>query len=137
MTGIIIFFHIIISILLAVIILMQSGRGGGLTESFASAGDILGGQTNTLLSRGTTLLAAIFLITSLSLAFFSSQKEKSLMANKVAAPVSQEASMQETLDKAGQDVEKAMSTTQKTAQEAAESQAVETEAIPQPTGAAE
>ena len=39
MTGFFIFLHAVISIMLLVIILMQSGRGGALTESFASESD--------------------------------------------------------------------------------------------------
>jgi len=86
MTGAIIFFHCIICIFLATIILMQSGRGGGLTEAFASAESIFGAKTNTFLIKGTAFLAIIFLITCLSLAFFSSKKDKSLMPTKIATP---------------------------------------------------
>jgi len=60
---------------------MQSGRGGGLTQAFAAAETVFGPKTNVLLVRTTTVLALIFLTTSLSLAYLSAQKEKSLLMN--------------------------------------------------------
>jgi preprotein translocase subunit SecG len=79
--------HAFVCILLALIILMQSGRGGGLTEQFASAESIFGAQTNTLLVKTTTIMASVFLVTCLSLAVLSSMKGKSLMGNRVAVPL--------------------------------------------------
>ncbi|MCD4781649.1 MAG: preprotein translocase subunit SecG [Candidatus Omnitrophica bacterium] len=90
MTGFIIFLHVLISIFLVVTILMQSGRGGGLTESFSSAENVFGAKTNVMMTRITTGLAVLFLITALSLAFLSAQKSKSLMAGKVAIPQGEE-----------------------------------------------
>jgi preprotein translocase subunit SecG len=78
--------HALVCILLACIILMQSGRGGGLTESFASAESIFGAQTNTLLVKTTTILGSLFIVTCLSLAIFHSMKGKSLMSERVAVP---------------------------------------------------
>lgn len=90
MTGVVIVFHSIFCLLLVLVILMQSGRGGGLTEGFGGAESMFGTQTNELLIRTTTTLAVLFFVTCLSLAFLSSQKSQSLMANKIApqsAPV--------------------------------------------------
>ena len=61
---------------------MQAGRGGGLTETFQSAESMFGTQTNVFMVRFTTILAVIFLSTSLTLALNSSKGDKSLMANK-------------------------------------------------------
>ena len=80
--GIIIFLHTVVSILLVMIILMQSGRGGGLTEAFSPAESLFGAKTNVFLVRGTAVLAAIFLTTSLTLAYLSSRKERSLMVDQ-------------------------------------------------------
>ncbi len=84
MVGLIIFIHILICVLLACAILMQAGRGGGLTENFAAAESMFGAKTNTVMVKATTILASIFLVTCMSLAFFSFQKDKSLMSDKVA-----------------------------------------------------
>lgn len=71
--------HVLISLLLILLVLMQSGRGGGLTESFSSAESMFGAKTDAVMVKATTVLAFVFLITSLSLAFLSAQKDKSLL----------------------------------------------------------
>ena len=80
--GFIIVIHVIVCILLVIAILMQAGRGGGLTETFQSAESMFGTQTNVFMVRFTTILAAIFISTSLILAFNSSKGQGSLMANQ-------------------------------------------------------
>ncbi|OGX38656.1 MAG: preprotein translocase subunit SecG [Omnitrophica WOR_2 bacterium RIFCSPHIGHO2_02_FULL_50_17] len=82
MTGFVIFVHAVVCIFLMLVILMQSGRGGGLTEGFASAESIFGARTNVFMIETTTVLATLFLVTCLSLAVLSSQKGKSLMAGQ-------------------------------------------------------
>ena len=89
MMGFIFFIHAIVCVVLAFIILMQSGRGGGLTEAFASAESIFGAQTNSTLIRATTVLASLFLVTSLTLTFLSSRQDKSLMTPQAVSPQKQ------------------------------------------------
>lgn len=80
--GFVLFIHVVVCILLVIAILMQAGRGGGLTETFQSAESMFGTQTNVFMVRTTTVLALIFLGTSMFLAVNSTKSEKSLMANK-------------------------------------------------------
>ena len=80
--GFILVIHVIVCVLLVITILMQAGRGGGLTETFQSAESMFGTQTNVFMVRTTTVLAAIFICTSLLLAFNASKGDQSLMANK-------------------------------------------------------
>lgn len=68
---------------------MQSGRGGGLTEGFAQAGEMFGSKTNEVLIRTTTILASIFFVTCLVLAILSAQRGKSLMTRQAPAQESQ------------------------------------------------
>jgi preprotein translocase subunit SecG len=66
--------HVVTCFLLIVAVLMQSSKGGGLSGAFGGGGGqaILGGrETATFLSKATTYLAIIFMVTSLSLAFLS------------------------------------------------------------------
>ncbi len=98
MTGFVIFIHALVCLMLVVIILMQSGRGGGLTEGFAAAESMFGAKTNEFLIKGTTVFATIFLVTCLSLAFLSSDKEKSLMAEKNLATPGTGQDVTKTLD---------------------------------------
>ena len=80
--GFILVIHVIVCVLLVISILMQSGRGGGLTETFQSAESMFGTQTNVFMVRFTTVLAVIFISTSLLFAFTSSKGNQSLMVNK-------------------------------------------------------
>ena len=84
--GFILVIHIIAALLLVVSILMQSGRGGGLAESFSSAESMFGTQTNSFMVKVSTTLAIIFFSTSLILAVNASHGQKSLMAKaKISA----------------------------------------------------
>ena len=85
MIAFFIFLHALACVVLIVFILMQSGRGGGLTEGFASAESMFGAKTNEFMIRATTIFAFIFLVTSLSLAHLSARKEKSLIHEEVVA----------------------------------------------------
>ncbi len=82
--------HVIVCIMLVTIILMQSGRGGGLTESFSSAESLFGAKTNVMLVKATTVLASIFLVTCLSLAILSAKRGKSLMTQDAAVSAQQQ-----------------------------------------------
>lgn len=79
MMGFMIAIHIIICILLIGIILIQAGRGGGLVDGFSGVESMFGPKTNTFLTRTTTVLATLFFLTCVSLAFLSAQQSKSLM----------------------------------------------------------
>ncbi|MFH1202675.1 MAG: preprotein translocase subunit SecG [Candidatus Omnitrophota bacterium] len=79
----IIIIHVIVSILLIIAVLLQSGKGGGLIESFSAAESIFGTKTSTFMARATTILVTLFFITTLSLAFLSTQKSKSLVESSI------------------------------------------------------
>ena len=89
--GILIVIHIIACLGLIVIVLLQSGRGGGLSESFSSAESIFGTKTNTFLTRTTMVFAIVFLITCLTLAFLSKQSSKSIMPRQKLTSETQKA----------------------------------------------
>ncbi len=80
--GILIAFHVIACVVLIGIVLVQAGRGGGLTETFSGAESIFGTKTNSFLTRATTVLAILFFVTCLSLAFISKQRSRSLLEGK-------------------------------------------------------
>ena len=71
--------HSLVCVLLVVAILMQSGRGGGLTDSFAAAENMFGTKTNEFMVRATSVLAVIFVMTSLTLAHLYARRDQSLM----------------------------------------------------------
>ena len=102
MTVVFIIFHTIVCICLVTIILMQSGRGGGLTEAFASAESVFGAKTNEFLIKGTTIFASFFLVTCLVLAFLNVKRNQSIMPKQVAAPSEKDAEkvVQQIIDEA-------------------------------------
>ncbi len=85
MSTFVLIIHVLSCVILAAIILMQSGRGGGLTEVFASAESMFGAKTNEMLIRVTTVAAVLFFLTNISLAILNSREGRSLMSDKVVA----------------------------------------------------
>ncbi len=79
MFTLVVIVHVVACLLLITIILMQSGRGGGLTESFAGAESIFGTKTNSFMVKTTSVLAIIFLCTCIGLAVLSTKASRSLL----------------------------------------------------------
>jgi len=82
--------HIVISIIMILVVLLQAGKG-------ASMGAVFGGSSQTVfgssgpggfLSRMTTAVAIIFMLTSFSLSYMVSHKGSSLMEG-AAKPTTQ------------------------------------------------
>ena len=67
-------FHVIIAILIIVLILVQKGKGADMGSAFGAgaSGTIFGSKGSAnFLSRATAILATIFFITSLTLAYLN------------------------------------------------------------------
>jgi preprotein translocase subunit SecG len=71
--------HIIIAIAVIAMVLLQHGKGADMGAAFGSgsSGSLFGatGSAN-FLSRGTAILATLFFLTSLTLAYFGLQQQK-------------------------------------------------------------
>lgn len=64
--------HVIVAISLVLIVLLQTGRGAELGAAFGGMGQATYGRgQSTFISKLTTGVAIIFMITSLSLAFWT------------------------------------------------------------------
>ncbi|MFH1691163.1 MAG: preprotein translocase subunit SecG [Candidatus Omnitrophota bacterium] len=81
--------HVLTCSLLILLVLVQQGRGGGLIDSFSSAESIFGTKTNTFLVKATSILAVVFFVSCLALAFLSIQKNKSLIETSYKPSTSQ------------------------------------------------
>ena len=86
MMGFVIFIHVVICLGVIFFVLIQSGRVGGLTEQLSSAESLFGAQTNVVFIRITSVLATVFFLTCLSLAFLSAKKNESIMSKRMASP---------------------------------------------------
>ncbi|NOX33930.1 MAG: preprotein translocase subunit SecG [Deltaproteobacteria bacterium] len=87
MTNLIVALHVSVCILLILIVLLQSGKGAEMGVSLGGgAGQTLfgAGGPATILTKITTVVAVIFMATSLTLAYLSgNQSETSVMKNTV------------------------------------------------------
>jgi len=72
-------FHVLIAVALVALILIQRGRSGGLVEALGGVESIFGTKTSSFLVKITVVLAICFFLTSLSLAYLSKQRGKSLL----------------------------------------------------------
>lgn len=84
--------HVLVSIFLVLIVLIQTGRGAELGAAFGGMGQATYGRTQgTFLTKLTTGLAVVFMSTSLSLAFISSEQPTRSIITTPQAPVEQSA----------------------------------------------
>src|SRR5262245_37340181 len=70
--------HVFVCLFLILVVLLQAGKGGGMGIAFGGAGSqtVFGSSgAGNFLTKLTSITAAIFLVTSLGLAHFSSQQD--------------------------------------------------------------
>ncbi|HEB77687.1 MAG TPA: preprotein translocase subunit SecG [Methylothermaceae bacterium] len=75
---ILIVFHVLIAVGIIVFVLLQQGKGADVGAAFGSgaSGTVFGARGSaSFLSRTTAILAALFFLTSLSLAYFTDLRE--------------------------------------------------------------
>ncbi|MDQ7004280.1 MAG: preprotein translocase subunit SecG [Ghiorsea sp.] len=95
MTTVLLTVHIIVAILLIVVVLMQKGQEGGIGGIGGGSSQSLfgSGGSGSFLVKATGVLAAIFMTTSLSLAFFSQKDASSVLDRGITTDAIQEQSM--------------------------------------------
>ena len=92
MNGLLLTFHIIICLFIVFSVLLQIGRGAELGAAFGSMGQANNqrGQA-TLMSKITTVMAVLFMVSSFTLTYNSTMSQKSSVLDR--APVAQESAM--------------------------------------------
>ena len=87
--------HTVIAILIIVLVLLQRGKGADAGAAFGSgaSGTVFGARgSSNFFSRATAVMATVFFVSSLTLAYLSSQRADSVDSLlEDAAPVEQEA----------------------------------------------
>src|SRR3569832_2606348 len=81
--------HILIAIALISLVLVQRGKGADMGAAFGSgaSGTLFGRRgAASFLTRATAVLATLFFITSLSLAFMFNQKSEVKSETDISAP---------------------------------------------------
>ena len=61
------------------VILVQRGRSGGLVEALGGVESIFGTKTSSFFVKMTVILAVLFFVTSISLAYLAKERGKSIM----------------------------------------------------------
>jgi preprotein translocase subunit SecG len=77
-TALITVLHVFACLFLILVVLLQSGKGGGMGIAFGGGGSqtVFGGSgAGNFLTKATAVTACIFMLTSVSLAYFASQQE--------------------------------------------------------------
>ena len=80
--------HLLVCAMLILVVLLQQGKGGGMGAAFGggAGGQVFGGRgAGNLLTRATSVCAAVFMITSVSLAYLSSSGDRALKARAAIA----------------------------------------------------
>ncbi len=81
--------HVVVCIFLILVILLQAGKGGGMGAAFGGAGaqTVFGGRgAQTFLGKLTTISAAIFMLTSLTLAYQASKSGSEIEHEEATVP---------------------------------------------------
>lgn len=80
--------HIITCILLILVVLIQSGKGAEISASFGGSSQTVFGSSGgaNFFTRLTTALAAIFMMTSVTLTMMANSAKKSLFEGQTAVP---------------------------------------------------
>lgn len=75
--------HVLVCLFLIVVVLMQQGKGGGLQAAFGGSGSdaAFGARSSaTVLTRATTVLGALFMVGSMTLAILGQRGTGSLLS---------------------------------------------------------
>ncbi len=103
MTTVIVVIHVMVALLLIGVVLIQKGQGAEMGVSFGGGGaqTLFGSRgSGSFLGKLTGGLAAAFMLTSLTLAFFSQQEAGSVVERAVVDQSS--APLEKTEQKTGQ-----------------------------------
>ena len=97
--------HVAICLFLIAIILLQHGKGADVGATFGGSGQSLFGSEGPLplMNKITTTVAILFMLTSVTLAYFSSSKSTESVMSELAQP---KASVVEKVEEKGSTEEK-------------------------------
>lgn len=97
MTVFLIVIHVICSLGLITTVLLQAGKGAGLAATFGTAAveSALGAQASDFLKKITTVMAVVFMLTSLGLAFTTARKSASVVKTPKPSVATQSVAQEE------------------------------------------
>ncbi len=90
MTSVIIIIHVAVCVALIMIVLLQTGKGADMGAAFGGgSSQTLFGSTgaSTFLSKATTVVAIVFMLTCLALAYMSTHQTKGSIMSEDLPPI--------------------------------------------------
>ncbi len=99
MSAVLVIIHVIVCVALILIVLLQTGKAADMGAAFGvGSSQTLFGSTgaSTFLSKATTVAAIVFMLTSLTLAYISSDRTRQSVMENAKAPITQTAPDTET-----------------------------------------
>ena len=92
MTTILTVVHIVVCFFMVIIVLLQHGKGADVGASFGGSSQSLFGSEGPvpLMNKITTMVAVVFMVTSVSLAYISSTSSTGSVMSSVAQPAATE-----------------------------------------------
>jgi preprotein translocase subunit SecG len=90
MTVVLVIIHVVVCVALIMIVLLQTGKGADIGAAFGGgASNTLFGTSgaSTFLSKATTVAAIVFMLTSLLLAYLTSQRPANSVITETPAAV--------------------------------------------------
>jgi len=77
--------HIVVCLMLILVVLLQAGKGASMGAAFGGSSQTIFGSSGpgTFLGKMTTVIATVFILTALSLSYFSVHKQPTLMDKTV------------------------------------------------------
>ena len=99
MRPLLIVLHVIVCFVLILVVLLQAGRGASMGAAFGGASQTIFGSSGagTFLGKMTTVVAIIFMLTTLSLSYFSSGKSSSVVKGYVPPKAAEQTVPKQTL----------------------------------------
>ncbi len=100
MVTIITFVHILVCFFLVVIVLLQHGKGADVGATFGGAGNTVFGTEGPvpLLNKVTTAVAVLFMVTSVTLAYFSANTGTGSVMESVVPPITSTLPIEQPLE---------------------------------------
>ena len=83
--------HIVVAIVMILVVLLQAGKGANMGAAFGGSSNTVFGSSGpgTFLGKMTTVVAVIFMLTSLSLSYMIGRTGKTSMMNAGKRPVAE------------------------------------------------
>lgn len=91
MHTLIVLLHVFICLAMILIVLLQSGKGANMGAAFGGSSQTIFGSSGpgTFLGKATTVVAVVFMLTSLWLAYFAVHKNESVMRGTSSPPAAE------------------------------------------------